>query len=90
MDKLTVIEKRNGDRAIYAAFTEVGFSNVAVVTLQANGEIRWASIGPMIPADAFLFSDAVRLALSFSKVPVGHIPGNIGCGLSWVTKKEGE
>lgn len=86
MDKLTVIEKRNGDRAIYAPFTEDGFTNVAVVTLQANGDIRWASIGPMVPSDAFLFSDAVRLALYLSQVPVG----NIGCGLCWVTKKEGE
>ena len=85
---LTVVEKSNGDRAIYCPF-DAGFTNIAVVTLQKDGEIRWASIGPMTPADAFLFSDALRLALMLSHVPVGSIPGNIGCGLSWTIKTEG-
>jgi hypothetical protein len=61
---LKVIEKRNGDRAIFAQIPDV--ERVALVTLQKDGEIRWASVGPMAPAHAKEFSDAVRLALHLS------------------------
>jgi hypothetical protein len=62
---LKVIEKRNGDRAIFSQIP--GVERVALVTLQRDGEIRWASVGPMAPAYAKEFSDAVRLALHLSK-----------------------
>ena len=78
---LTVVEKRNGDKAIYVPVA--GFENVPVVTLQKDGEIRWASIGPMVWEDAFQFSNAVRLALHLR-----DSKEQVGCGLCWTVKTE--
>lgn len=62
---INVIRKSNGDTAF--RIPVVGFENVDMVTLQKDGEIRWASIGPLTVEGAYLFSDAVRLALSFTR-----------------------
>jgi len=87
--KLTVLKKKNGERAIYAPFSDDNFTNVAAVTLQTNGEIRWASIGPMSPEDTLLFSDAVRLAIHLSGERVGHgRVTNVSCGLCWEIKEQ--
>ncbi len=85
---VTVIEKKNGDKSICIPVD--GIQNVATVTLQKDGEIRWASVGPLKPEQAIHFSNALRLAiyLSQDQKPVWETFGNVGSGLSWETKAE--
>ena len=63
--RLTVVKKCNGDFNIHCPF-ESGFVNVPVVVLQKNGEIRWASLGPMPSSDVALFRQALDLALEYA------------------------
>ena len=85
MSTLTVIEKKNGDKAICIPVESL--KNVQIVTLQKDGEIRCASVGPLAPQDAILFSNAVRLALYLSNSEAIFGTG-VGCGLSWNTRKD--
>ena len=61
---ITVISKPNGERAFRGPIE--GLSNVDLVTLQKDGELRWASVGPLTLEDTLVFHDALRLALSFA------------------------
>jgi hypothetical protein len=58
---IQAIRKANGDKAFRAPIE--GYENVDLVTLQKDGEIRWASVGPMTLDNALLFHDTLRLAL---------------------------
>ena len=60
-DIITVIDKTNGDKAFRAQIE--GYENVDLVTLQKDGEVRWASVGPMTLENGLRFHDALRLAL---------------------------
>lgn len=64
MHKLTVIKRPNGDTAIYINLD--GSVSMAVVTLQKDGKIHWASLGPVKLEDALTFSDAMRMAVNLS------------------------
>jgi len=90
MNTLSVVRKRNGEIAIYAPIA--GLTNVPVVALQTDGEIRWASVGPQTPENAILFSNAVRLAIRYSQYSQGGIhegqDGYTTAGLCWNEKSE--
>jgi hypothetical protein len=63
-DVITIIDKANGDKTFRAQIE--GFENIDLVTLQKDGEIRWASVGPMSLENSLHFHDALRLALFFA------------------------
>ncbi|MTW31153.1 hypothetical protein, partial [Streptococcus pneumoniae] len=58
---LTVKIRKNGELGIFLPIA--GMENVQVVTVQTDGEIRWASIGSLPVDKAMHFSAAMRLAL---------------------------
>ena len=78
---ITVITKQNGDFAFKIPVE--GFENVHMVTLQKDGEVRWASVGPLTPEQASLFNDALRLALSFTFDRTNTPHNNLAGGVSF-------
>lgn len=84
---ITVITKSNGERAFRGPIE--GLSNVDLVTLQKDGEIRWASVGPLTLENSLIFHDALRLALSFAckdsltEESRDRLSGNIAGGITY-------
>jgi hypothetical protein len=78
---ITVINKANGDTAF--TIPVEGFENVHMVTLQKDGEIRWASVGPLTPEQTSLFYDALRLALSFAFRNTSTWHNNLAGGVTY-------
>ena len=81
MKTITVINKSNGDTAF--TIPAEGFEDIPMVTLQKDGEIRWATVGPVTPEQASLFNDALRLALSFAFAKTNTPHNNLAGGVSY-------
>lgn len=75
MTNLIARKIKNGDILIYI---HEDLEKYPAVTIQKNGEIRWASIGPVSVKNTKKFSDAIRLAL--------HLSGDSQSSLCWETQ----
>ena len=87
-DIITVINKANGDKAFRAQIE--GFENIDLVTLQKDGEVRWASVGPMTLENSLRFHDALRLALSFACKAASVASNNLAGGVTYQIQEKSQ